>query len=88
MVKAAADLALKYEKHLNASELTEEITHFKQHAISLLLRVKYETFFKLLEFINIHWLTFFQILTLSNTIGNVEHSFSTIYNVYYTSKKL
>src|SRR5580765_3118776 len=51
LVKAAADLAMKYEKDLNASELTEEITHFKHHAISLLPNIKNETPVKLLEFI-------------------------------------
>lgn len=52
MVKAAADLAIKCEKDLNSSELTEEITHFKHHAISLLSNIKNNTPLRLLEFIH------------------------------------
>lgn len=49
LVKAAADLALKYNKDLNASELTEEIIHFKHHAISSLPKIKSTTPLELIE---------------------------------------
>lgn len=40
LLQTAADLVIKYNKDLTASELTEEIIHFKHHARSALPNIK------------------------------------------------
>lgn len=85
LIKAAADLAIKYDNDLNLSDFTSEILNFKNLALSMLPDLKNQSPLNILELIHEYSMTdiFPNIciairlyLTLPCTTASCERSFS------------